>query len=133
MMIENFIEELVNLIQASGNGLEAIPTETQKNNGVVRHGLTLRKDDSRIAPILYVDEWYKQFQSGDLSVQDVSEHLMREYEKLPIPDVPDLDSWLSAPDLINKVNLRLVNRDENSVMIQERDLVYHEVENTDLV
>ena len=64
---------------------------------------------------------------------NATEHLIRKYEVLPEPCIPDIDAMMSAPDIINKITLRLVNGPENKGMIERRRLVYHEIKNTDLV
>lgn len=133
MMIEKFIEELVRSIEASGKGLEVIPTEKEGTNGVIQHGLIFKKNDSKVAPVLYVDEIFMRYSAGELSMGNATEHLIRKYEELPEPCIPDIDAMMSAPDIINKITLRLVNGSENEGMIERRRLVYHEIENTDLV
>ena len=133
MMIEKFIEELVRSIEADGKGLEVIPTEKEGTNGVIQHGLIFKQNDSKVAPVLYVDEIFMRYSAGELSMGNATEHLIRKYEELPEPCIPDIDAMMSAPDIINKITLRLVNGPENEGMIERRRLVYHEIENTDLV
>ena len=133
MMIEKFIEELVRSIEAGRKGLEVISTEKEGTNGVIQHGLIFKQNDSKVAPVLYVDEIFMRYSAGELSMGNATEHLIRKYEELPEPCIPDIDAMMSAPDIINKITLRLVNGPENEGMIERRRLVYHEIENTDLV
>ena len=133
MIIEKFIEELVRSIEAGRKGLDVIPTEKEGTNGVIQHGLIFKQNDSKVAPVLYVDEIFKRYSAGELSMGNATEHLIRKYEELPEPCIPDIDAMMSAPDIINKITLRLVNGPENEGMIERRRLVYHEIENTDLV
>ena len=133
MIIEKFIEELVRSIEAGRKGLDVIPTEKEGTNGVIQHGLMFKQNDSNVAPVLYVDEIFERYSAGELSMGNATEHLIRKYEELPEPCIPDIDAMMSAPDIINKITLRLVNGPENEGMIERRRLVYHEIENTDLV
>ena len=133
MMIEKFIEELVRSVEAGRKGLEVIPTEKEGTNGVIQHGLIFKQNDINVAPVLYVDEIFMRYSAGELSMGNATEHLIRKYEELPEPCIPDIDAMMSAPDIINKITLRLVNGPENEGMIERRRLVYHEIENTDLV
>lgn len=133
MIIEKFIEELVRSIEAGRKGLDVIPTEKEGTNGVIQHGLIFKQNDSNVAPVLYVDEIFERYSAGELSMGNATEHLIRKYEELPEPCIPDIDAMMSAPDIINKITLRLVNGPENEGMIERRRLVYHEIENTDLV
>lgn len=114
-------------------GIISNPTENRKNNGVVRHGLTLRRGDERVCPIFYLDCFYEKYKSGELSAEDILQQIIVEYEKTPTPTVPDLDELMSSPDFISKIKLRVVNATKNREMISSRELVYHDIPNTDLV
>ena len=76
-------------------GIISNPTENRKNNGVVRHGLTLRRGDERVCPIFYLDCFYEKYKSGELSAEDILQQIIVEYEKTTTPTVPDLDELMS--------------------------------------
>lgn len=133
MNIKNFVEQIAEAIKNRNENLEVIPTETQGTNGSVRHGLTLRKDDSRVTPIFYLNEMFDKYNAGELSVETIMEHIMRTYEELPVPNIPDIDSWMSSADFIDQITLRLLNGPENMDMIEQKHLVYHAIPNTELV
>ena len=132
MRMKEFTEKLANEVEARLNGVKVTPTKNWKNNSVVLHGLTICKEGENVAPILYIDQFFKRFEKGELSVGDIVEQVVCDYEKLSIPEVPDLESLLSSDGFINKINLRMVNLDMNRDMIDERQLLYRKVEDTDL-
>lgn len=113
-------------------GITATPTETSKN-GVVQHGLTLRRGEERICPIIYLNHFWSKYQNGELSTEDILNSIIVEYQSLPTPTIPDLQAMMSAPDFIDRINLRMLNMKRNREMIRSRNLVFHEIEDTDLV
>ena len=66
MTIKEFIDELAGSIAAGTGGMNAIPTETDRTNGVVQHGLVLKMNDSNVAPIIYVDDMYSRYRAGEM-------------------------------------------------------------------
>lgn len=132
MRIKEFTEQIAKGIEASIAGVTATPTQTWKNNGVIQHGITFRKNDEKVSPVLYLNQWFKRFNKGELSAQDILEQVIREYKCLPEVDIPDMEEWLSSDDFINTITIHLVNREANKKMITARNLVSYALENTDL-
>lgn len=133
MRIEEFTKELAEKVQARLSGVEVTPMENLKNNGVVVHGLTFRRLDENVAPTLYLEGWFNKFKSKKLSIDGILEQIICTYQDLDDPNIPDMDEYLSSPELINKINVRLLNLKKNRRMIEERNLVFHKVPNTDMV
>ena len=133
MRIEEFTKELAAKVQARLSGVEVTPMENLKNNGVMVHGLTFRRVDENVAPTLYLEGWFEKFKSKRLSINGILEQIIRTYQELDEPNIPDMDEYLSSPGLISKVNVRLLNLKKNRRMIEERNLVFHKVPNTDMV
>lgn len=133
MGIEEFTKELAEMVQAKLNGVEVTPMENLKNNGVVVHGLTFRREDENVAPTLYLEHWFEKLKSKRLSVDDILGQIICTYQDLPEPNIPDMEEYLSSPELINKINVRLLNMKKNRRMIEERNLVFYKVPNTDMV
>lgn len=129
------LNELTNVLVTGlrGHGIEAIPTTNTKNNGVVQHGLILRRNDERVAPVFYINQFFERYKNGELSVDDILSQIIVEYEKLPTPSFPDINEMMSAPDFIDKITLRLVNEPANRSTIECRNLVHHQIEETELV
>lgn len=133
MRMKEFTETLATKMEARLNGVKVTPTTNWKNNGILREGLTICKVGEPVAPILYIDHLFHRFGSGELSIEDILEQVISDYENLSTPIIPDLHTLLSAVDFIDKIRIRLVNLDENRKMIDERHLLHYELENTGLV
>ncbi len=130
---------MTQLLQALGKrlmedyGITATAVKSIKNNGVVLDGLSLRRKDERIAPVFYLNRFFDAYKRGELTVNDILNRIVVEYEKLPTPPLEDIEKMLSAPDFIDRISLRMLNAERNEAMIEERNLLYHEIEDTDLV
>lgn len=134
MRIKEFTEKIAEGIRARLVGVDVTPMETIRNNGVVLHGLTFRREGENVSPMLYLDNCFHLFEQEKVSEQDVVEKVMETYEELPKPNVPSkLDEWLSSPELMDKISIRLLNMEANRELIEKHKLVYHELEKTGLV
>lgn len=133
MRMKEFTEKLANEVEARLNGVQVTPIKNWKNNSVVLHGLNFCKVGENIAPILYIDQFFTLFEKGELSVAEIVEQVVCNYENLSTPVIPDLHTLLSSNDFIDKIRIRLVNLDENRKMIEDRHLLHYELKNTGLV
>lgn len=133
MSIKKFIEEIAEALEVRNEGLRVVPTEMQKNNGVVQNGLSFYRKDETVAPIFWLNKFYERFKKGELIKEHILERIIKEYENLPTPNIPDMEEWMSSPEFLSHISIHLVNGPRNQKMIQDRNLVYYEVENTDLV
>lgn len=92
-----------------------------KSNGVIQNGVSFRKNDEKISPVLYLDLWIKKFNKGELALPDVGD-----YQELPPHNIPDFEEWISDGDLLDKISIHLVNKKANERMIATRKLVSYE-------
>lgn len=133
MSIKKFIEELAEALEVQNEGLKVVPTEMQKNNGIVQNGLCFYRAEEKVAPIFWLNQFYERFKKGELLKENILERIIREYKNLPTPSLPDMEEWMESPEFLSLISIHLVNGPKNQKMIEERNLVYYEVENTDLV
>jgi len=133
MSIKEFITELAEEIEVRNEGLRVTPTEMLKNNGCVQNGVTIYRKDENVAPVFWLDKFYEMFEEGELPKEDILERIVREYENLPTPNIPDMEEWMSSPEFLSRISIHLLNGSRNQKMIEERKLVSYAVENTDLV
>ena len=130
--ITSFIELISRSIN-SKSSLNAVPAQTQKLNGIVNHGLTLYSEGNNIAPVIYLNEFYKRYQSGELTIDSIRDQILESYESLSKPNIPDLDRFMSSSQFIDNITIRLVNAEINMPMINNKGLIYHSIPGTDLL
>ena len=72
-----------------------------KNNGIVRDGVTIRYPDQNIAPTIYLDDIYADYQEG-MSEQACMHKIVVEtdqaYEKVPHVNVGELFDYATAKE-----------------------------------
>lgn len=133
MEMKEFLQEVAKQIEERLDGVKAIPTESMKYNGVIQNGVAIRMNDQRISPILYLDLMYQRYKKGDLSIPEIVKRAIKEYETLPVLDISSFEASLSASNLLDKINIRLVNKEANKEMISKGMLLNYDVADTDLV
>ena len=130
MSITEFSQELVNALKS--RGMDVVGCESIRNNGEVLNGISFRQNRERVAPIMYINRYYELFSGGDVDFDGVVEKIVTDYERLPMPAVPDLEEMFSSPDIIDRINLRIVNEDMNRAIIDDKQLINRRVQDTDL-
>lgn len=92
-----------------------------KNNSTVQTGLTIRLSgpDSCAAPVIYIDEYYKQICDGSLSFEDYIDTIIeiRNFHCLTdaAPALEKIMSWKYAKDYVYPM---LIAADKNQLMLQ---------------
>ncbi len=58
--------------------------EVTKNNGLILHGVSIREQDSNLAPTIYLEAFFEQYQDGRNFV-DIVKEIVRVYEAHRVP------------------------------------------------
>ncbi len=70
--------------------LEAIINSVTKINNVVYTGLSFRSDNSRISPVVYLDDFFQRYSEEDLSIDDIVTRVSEIY-KTHAQDAQDIN------------------------------------------
>lgn len=92
--------------------------EILKNNGVISKGLAIRKVNENVAPIIYLEEFYKKYLLGE-TIETLSDILLeksRNASSVPIWNYEDL---LDFCKIKNQIVYKLINAEKNEKMLQE--------------
>lgn len=96
-----------------------------KNNGIVRDGVTIRYPDQNIAPTIYLDDIYADYQEG-MSEQACMHKIVVEtdqaYEKVPHVNVGELLDYATAKE---HLYVSAVNFESNKEMLQNMPYEKH--------
>lgn len=92
--------------------------EVLKNNGVVFKGITIKKKGEKIAPVIYLQDYYERFQSGD-SLEDLAQELIELSRKLPFVPRWNYGDVLDFPKMKSKIVYRLINAKENEELLKD--------------
>ncbi len=120
MSYYEFCEEIKSIVQSIvGSDYKTSVMKINKLNGVTLQGLIIRKDYETIAPTIYLEEYYTQYQKG------------RDIESLAIDIIycyfhgkPSRHSNLAIPFLVDfntvkdRIFFRLINYDKNRELLE---------------
>lgn len=89
----------------------------EKNNGTVRKGITLKERDINISPTIYLEEYYRQFQSGS-TLEYITSDILRLYHKVRFQKSWGEEKISVYEKVRDKVIYRLVNYEANRRMLK---------------
>lgn len=92
--------------------------EILKNNGIVSVGLTIRRKEERIAPLIYLEEFYQRYLSG-ASLDGLAETLIRTSKNAPSAPVWDYTSIFDFQKIRHRIVYKLVNAEKNEKLLKE--------------
>lgn len=96
---------------------EVVINEVTKNNGMVLQGLTIKNDESNIAPTIYVDDSFKRFERGD-SIDDVIDNLVKTFEDHRTPQNISVEFFTDFDLVKDRLAMKVVNADKNAEMLE---------------
>ena len=100
MVYETFLETVTSQLQeALGDSYQFMLRPLPKNNGVTLDGLTIQSPDCSVAPTIYLNPYYEQYQRGT-DIHEIVHDILRLYRATPYSIVsPDRCSgpFLQAP------------------------------------
>lgn len=92
--------------------------KTKKNNGITYHGLFIRETEEIIAPCLYLEEFYKDYEKGE-DIDKIMKKIRYEYEcAMERAAFYELDAT-QYERIRDKIVFRLVNYEKNREMLKD--------------
>lgn len=92
--------------------------EILKNNGVIAVGISIRKKEDPVAPIIYLEDYYEKYRMG-ASVETLAEHLIRRGEYIPSVPMWDYRNILDFQKIRHQVVYKLINAKRNPKLLEE--------------
>ena len=118
MEIKEYTENIVSRLEKLRPELKFTVNEhVKKNNGVELVGITISKDNSGIAPIIYINDYYEQ----ECPINDAIVQILSIYDHHANPDFGFInpDEFLSFDNVKDRIIAKLVNKDKNIFMMNE--------------
>ena len=110
------VEEKLNL-KLEG-GMNASKYSVVKNNGMEKTGMILESDEYNIAPAIYLEEFFEQYQKG-MSIDRIVNEILEFYEKVKVEEDYDVSQLSLYENVKKKVAFKLVNTEKNQQMLKE--------------
>lgn len=93
---------------------------TMKNNGVFKQGLSIRTPDSNIAPKVYLEEFYREYDRG-VSLEEICQRIAYEYQNHIIKDLPFARETVADYDKAKPlITMKVVAAKTNKMFLKEQ-------------
>ena len=119
MNYQEFVGSVTGFLRESlpgGTRLQLIPLE--KNNGIIMDGLSVRKEGKRVAPMIYLDSYYREYLDGR-SLRGICDQILECCEDSEFEEQFDVDFFREPERVRPTVAYRLINYEKNRELLQE--------------
>ena len=117
MNYQEFVGSVTGLLRESlpcGTKLEMIPLE--KNNGVIMDGLSIRQQGQKVAPMIYMDAYYREYLGGR-SLKGICDQILECCGDQSFENEFDLDFFMDYGKIRSTVVYKLVNAEKNRELL----------------
>ena len=101
-----------------GEGYDIEINEILKNNGIVYHGLSIRKEGENIAPTIYIDQLMEKYNKGTVLMNLVDEVVTTYRQHEPEGDL-GTDFYLNFAEVSKRLFFKVVNYKKNKKKFEE--------------
>lgn len=98
--------------------------ESVKNNGVERRGITFHQEGVNIAPTVYLEEYYEQYQKGR-GLNEICHSILELYEKVKAEKSLDTGQILCYEKVKDSLLCKLVNYPNNRIQMEQSPRVLY--------
>lgn len=115
---EFFMEVERKITERLGENYEVKLQEVRKNNNVHWQGLIIQEKGRSLAPTVYLDHLYQEYENG-MEMEEILESIqMVLREKMPMEDV-DMKFFLEYELVKDRICYRLINEERNRELLSE--------------
>ena len=91
--------------------------EVIKNNGMLLHGLTIREEGERVAPTIYLEQFFDNFKGGEI-LDEILDKIISVYEEHKSPKGISVDFFTDFDQAKDRLAMKVVNADKNAQMLE---------------
>lgn len=119
MDYEQFVSAVIKCAEKeAGSGAVVERQRILKNNGVYADGIVIRNQGGMIAPLIYLEEYYRSYLGGE-SVEHVTGRLFEVFRECPEPPEWDFREILDFSRVREKIVYKLVNAEKNENLLEQ--------------
>lgn len=116
MAIENFAESVLEKLKEVLEGIYVVsPVSVMRNNDVLLHGIQIKHRDKNIAPIMYLDELFKQ----EVTVDDAVQWVLNTLYNSQADDI-DTTDLVKYENVKSRIRGKLINYELNKAYLQDK-------------
>ena len=121
MSFEEFREKILQEIRVRADGAFQVKKhDVIKNNNAKQAGIAVVKEEADIGPYIYLDEFYREYESGGMKfdeiVNEVCRLILKHLEDVPDVDISGFCDWETVQDDIYP---KLVNAEQNKELLEK--------------
>lgn len=118
MNYEQFVETMYQMCKEMIHDSEIVEKQQiLKNNGVYMNGLSIRKKEQAVAPIIYLDRLYARYLEGE-TIGQLCILLIEKCRNAPNPPVDEYEKILDLSCVQSCTVYKLINREQNQELLQ---------------
>lgn len=121
MSFEEFRENILQEIRVRADGAFRVKKhDVIKNNNVKQTGIAVVKEEADIGPCVYLDEFYREYESEGMKLGEIADEVYRlilKYEE-DTPDV-DLSGYRNWETVHGDIYPKLVNAEQNKELLEK--------------
>lgn len=101
-----------------GDGVRVTVQKVTKNNGMVLTGLTIMDKTSNLAPTIYLEPYFNDYNCGE-PMKDICQRIQRVYEENKVTDDFDVSMVTDFSRAKNRICCKLINAERNAELLEE--------------
>lgn len=106
-----------NLQEHYGSGYTISTQEAVKNNGIPVTGIAIRKGEENMVPVMYLDDYFVDYQGGR-KLDSILKEIRMRYEEGRLEKELDMGMVMDGKQALGKVCFKLIHRQENSRLLE---------------
>ena len=119
MNFDEFIQYVKEYFQDKyGERFKVTVRQVSKNNGVCLNGLTIMESEVKIAPTIYLEEFYRKYQQEE-SLQNVLDKIEEMYLMGRNNSRIDIDFFSDYEEVKDRIYIKMVNYEKNVIMLED--------------
>lgn len=95
-----------------GGGYDIELKDIEKNNGIIRHALVIRKEEDNVAPTIYLDDIHRQYEDGAMLMMLVK-NVVDTYRQCRPSRLNDMSFFMDFSRVAPKLYFKVVNFERN--------------------
>lgn len=117
--MEVFTETVKSAMEAYfGKGVRVTVQKVTKNNGMVLTGLTIMDKTSNLAPTIYLDGYFNEYNNGE-SMSGICQRILKVYEENKVTDNSDVSMVTDFSCARKRICCKLINAERNAELLTD--------------
>lgn len=102
-----------------GAGFKVKLNDVRKNNGIVLKGVTITENGNNIFPTVYLNDYYKDYKDGRMTIADAANGVVGTYHNNQISQSVDMRYFLNYEKVSKQIVYKLINTERNKELLKD--------------